>query len=73
MANEVHVSLVIDTQDSYDENSLQVVDLKSIQMLAPNVFVIQTKNYVPPPKLINGAGDVIEKKDLLNLLSTSTI
>lgn len=75
MSKDIRAALVIETNDSYDENSLSVIDLKSLQVISDNVLLIQTKSFTPPITLVNGAGEVLtnqQLKDLFHKLVTST-
>ena len=66
----LRLALVIDVTDSYDTNGVQVVDLISLQPLAPNTYIIQTKPF-DDTALRHGAGAPISQRDIHSLLNNS--
>lgn len=62
------LALVVDLTDSYD--AFQVVDLISVQPLAPNTYIIQTKPF-DDTTLKHGAGAPISQQDIQSLLKKS--
>ena len=64
----LRLALVIDVTDCYDTNGVQVVDLVSLQPLAPNTYIIQTKPF-DDSALMHGAGAPISQQDIRSLLN----
>ena len=63
--------MVVAPDDAYDESSIQVIDIKGIHYIAPNLYVLHTKPF-NEASLLNGAGIPLtstEKQQIIDTLS----
>lgn len=65
--NEIRLALVVDSADSYDGSSVQIVDLTSLIPIGNHTYIIRTKPF-DDSKLENGAGEFIPRNEIYNLI-----
>lgn len=67
---DIKLALVVDTNAiAYDEasNNVQVVDIKGIQPVGLNLFIIQTKPF-DDAMLIRGAGETLSRDQIDHII-----
>ena len=69
--SDIKIAMVVDPGDGYDESSIQVVDIKAMQRVAPNLYILQTKPFNEAP-LLNGAGNPLTKDQIDLIISSLT-
>lgn len=67
--NNIKIALVIDTNDSYSDLGVNVIDLDLIQPVGPNLYVIHTSPF-QDDCIKNGAGKYLTEDQKKIILSS---
>ena len=67
--NNIKISLVIDTNDSYSDLGVNVIDLDRIQPVGPNLYIIHTSPF-QDDCIKNGAGNYLSEDQKKLILSS---